>query len=179
MKVEYVNSEVTRGAMEEAKKKALEDLEAERARGSDDVDRLKRALLEKEGAITQAGKAIEDLHVANTELACSNKEVERANNNLVGENTALEESIRGTFLSSDFIFEVCLVFSKVFALAFTGLKDELLAAQVEARSAKSQLEVEVALNRRLRTAISDLSTSWEVEPMDESKEEARGDALVD
>jgi len=64
-------------------------------------------------------------------------------------------------------------------LAFTGLKDELLAAQVEARNAKAQLEGEVALNRRLWTAISDLSTSWEVEPMDESKEEARGDALVD
>jgi len=64
-------------------------------------------------------------------------------------------------------------------LAFTGLKDELLAAQVETRNAKPQLEGEVALNRRLRTAISDLSTSWEVEPMDESKEEARGNALVD
>jgi len=35
------------------------------------------------------------------------------------------------------------------------------------------------LNRPLQTAISDLSTSWEVEPMDESREEARGDALVD
>jgi len=64
-------------------------------------------------------------------------------------------------------------------LAFTGLKDELLAAQVEARSAKAQLEAEVALNHRVRTAISDLSTSWEIEPMDESKEDARGDALVD
>ena len=64
-------------------------------------------------------------------------------------------------------------------LTFTGLKDELLAAQVEARNAKAQLEGEVALNGRLRTAISDLSTSWEVESMDESKEEARGDALVD
>jgi len=64
-------------------------------------------------------------------------------------------------------------------LAFTGLKDELLAAQVEARSAKAQLEAEVALNRRVRTAISDLLTSWEIEPMDESKEDARGDALVD
>jgi len=31
MKVENVNSEVARGGMEEAKKKALEDLEAERA----------------------------------------------------------------------------------------------------------------------------------------------------
>jgi len=69
-----------------------------------------------------------------------------------------------------------LVLSKVFALAFSGLKDELLAAQVEARNVKAQLEGEVALNRRLRTAISDLSTS---EPVDESKEEARGDALVD
>jgi len=64
-------------------------------------------------------------------------------------------------------------------LVLAGLKDELLAAQVEARSAKAQLEGEVALNRRLRTTISDLSTSWEVEPMDESREEARGDALVD
>jgi len=64
-------------------------------------------------------------------------------------------------------------------LVSAGLKDELLATQVEARSAKSQLEGEVALNRRLRTAISDLSTSWEVEPIDESREEARGDALVD
>ena len=61
---------------------------------------------------------------------------------------------------------------------FAGLKDELLAAQVEARSAKAQLEGEVALNGRLRTAISDLSASWELEPADESREEARGDALV-
>jgi len=107
MKVEYVNSEVTRSAMEEAKKKALEDLEAERVRSrslSDDVDRLKRALLEKEGAITQASKAIEDLHVASTELARSNREVERANTNLVSENTALEESIRGTFSIIEFLF---------------------------------------------------------------------------
>jgi len=107
MKVEYVNSEVARGAMEEAKKKALEDLEAERARSrslSNDVDRLKRALLEKEGATTQAGKAIEDLRVTNTELARSNKEVERANTNLVGENTALEESIRGMFSIIKFLF---------------------------------------------------------------------------
>ena len=63
--------------------------------------------------------------------------------------------------------------------AFVGLKDELLAAQVEARSTKAQLEGEVALNGRLRTAINDLSTSWELEPVDESREAARGDALVD
>jgi len=44
-------------------------------------------------------------------------------------------------------------------LVFIGLKDELLAAQVEARSTKAQLEGEVALNGRLRTAISDLSSS--------------------
>ena len=93
--------------MEEARKKALEDLEAERARShslSDDVGRLKWALLEKEGAIAQAGKAIEDLRVANTELVRSNKEIERANTSLVGENTALEESIRGTFLLPSFFF---------------------------------------------------------------------------
>ena len=40
-----------------------------------------------------------------------------------------------------------------------GPKDELLAAQVEARSVMAQLEGEVALNSRLRTAISDLSAS--------------------
>jgi len=65
------------------------------------------------------------------------------------------------------------------ALVFIGLKDELLAAQVAARSTKKQLEGEVALNGRLRTAISDLSASWELEPVDESREAARGDALVD
>jgi len=64
-------------------------------------------------------------------------------------------------------------------LVLVGLKDELLAAQVVARSAKAQLEGEVPLNRRLQTAINDLSASWELEPMDESREEARGDALVD
>ena len=64
-------------------------------------------------------------------------------------------------------------------LVSVGLKDELLAAQVEARSTKAQLEGEVALNGRLRTAISDLSASWELEPVDESREAARGDALVD
>ena len=107
MKVEHVNGEVARGAAEEAKKKALEDLEAERAQSrrlSDDVERLKGELLEKSGAIAQAGKAIEDLRVANTELARSNREIERANTRLVGENTALEETVRGTFPLSDFFF---------------------------------------------------------------------------
>ena len=107
MKVECVNGEIARSAAEEAKKKALEDLEAERARSrslSDDVDHLKRALLEKDGAIAQAGKVIEDLRVANTELVRSNAEIERANTKLVGENTALEESIRGTFPIVEFSF---------------------------------------------------------------------------
>ena len=107
MKVECVNGEIARSAAEEAKKKALEDLEEERDRSrslSDDVDRLKRALREKDGAIAQANKAIEDLRVANTELARSNREVERANTNLVGENTALEESIRGMFSTVEFLF---------------------------------------------------------------------------
>jgi len=119
MKVAYVDSEVARGAAEDAKKKALEDLEAERARSrslSDDVERLKGELLEKSGAIAQAGKAIEDLRVANTELACSNKEIERANTRLIGENTALEESVRGTFPLSDFFFRVCFIFPKAFCI---------------------------------------------------------------
>ena len=140
MKVECMNGEIARSAAEEAKKKALEDLEAERARSrslSDDVDRLKRALLEKDGAIAQAGKVIKDLRVANSELARSNREVERANTNLVGENTTLEESIRGIFLLSSFLFKVCLVLSNPLMLILAGLKDELLAAQVEARSIKT------------------------------------------
>jgi hypothetical protein len=171
-----------RSAAEEAKKKAQEDLEAERTRShglSNEVDRLKRALLEKEGAMAQAGKVIEDLRITNTDLARSYKEIERANTNLVGENTALEERIRGMFLLSSFLSEVCFVLSNFSVSVLVGLKDELLAAQVEARSTKTQLEGEVALNRRLRTAISDLSASWELEPMDESREAARGDALVD
>ena len=52
-----------------------------------------------------------------------------------------------------------LVSSNFHASVSAGLKDELLAAQVEARSAKDRLEVEVALNSRLRTAINDLSAS--------------------
>ena len=35
------------------------------------------------------------------------------------------------------------------------------------------------MNDRLRTVISDLSASWELKPMDETREVARGDALVD
>ena len=104
-----VDNEVARGAAEDVKKKALEDLEAERARSrslSDDVERLKGELLEKSGAIAQAGKVIEDLRVTNTELTRSNREIERANTRLVGENTALEESVRGLFTLSDLFFEV-------------------------------------------------------------------------
>jgi len=175
MKVECVNSEIARSTAEEAKKKALEDLEVERTRScslSDDVDRLKRALLEEDGAIAQASKVIEDLRVTNTELVRSNREIERANTNLVGENTAQEERICGMFLLSSFLSEVCFVLSNFSVLVLVGLKDELLAAQVEARSAKAELEGEVALNHQLRTGISDLSASWELEPVDESREEA-------
>ena len=62
---------------------------------------------------------------------------------------------------------------------FVGLKDDLRATQIDASSTKAQLEGEVALNSRLRTAISDLSASWELELGDESREVAPGDALVD
>ena len=121
MKVEHVNGEIARSTMEEAKKKALEDLEEERARSrslSDDVDRLKRALLEKDGAIAQAGKAIEDLRVANTELARTNREVERANTTLVGENTALEESIHGMFLYYPVSFLRCVWCDLIYSCRF-------------------------------------------------------------
>ena len=104
-----MNGEIARSAAEEAKKNALEDLEVERTRSrsiSDDVDRLKRALLEKDGAITQAGKVIKDLRVANTELVRSIKEIERANTDLIGKNTALEERIHGMFRLSRFLSRV-------------------------------------------------------------------------
>jgi len=74
---------------------------------------------------------------------------------------------------------MCFVLSNFSVSVLVGLKDELLAAQVEVRSTKAQLEGEVALNCRLRMAISEFSASWELETMDESREEARGNALVD
>jgi len=140
MKVECVKSEIARSAVEEAEKKAQEDLEAERtcSRGlSDEVDRLKRALLEKEGAMALAGKVIEDLRVTNADLARSYREIERANTDLVGENTVLEENIRGMIVSSCFFSKACFVLSNFSVSAFVGLKDKLLAAQVEARSTKA------------------------------------------
>jgi hypothetical protein len=184
IKEECVKSEIARSTAEEAGKKAREDLEAERARSrslSDYVDRLKRALLEKEGAVLQASKMIEDLRAANTDLARSYKEIERANTDLVGENTALEEKICGRFLyTCVFLLQgISFMLLNFLVSVFLGLKDDLLATQVEACSTKAQLEGEVALNGRLRTAISDLSASWELEPVDESREVARGDALVD
>jgi hypothetical protein len=48
------------------------------------------------------GKAIEDLRVANTDLARSHREVERANTDLVGQNTAPEEKTRGRLLYTSF-----------------------------------------------------------------------------
>jgi len=54
MKGECVKRKIARSTAKEARKKALEDLKAERVHShslSDDIDRLKRALLEKEGAI--------------------------------------------------------------------------------------------------------------------------------
>jgi len=69
-----LKSEIARGTAEEAEKKAREDLEIEqiRSRGlSDNVDRLKRMLQEKEEAILESGKMIEDLWVKNTDLARS------------------------------------------------------------------------------------------------------------
>ena len=54
LKEALLKSEIARSTVEEAEKKAREDLEAERACShglSDDVDRLKKALREKEDAI--------------------------------------------------------------------------------------------------------------------------------
>jgi len=140
MKVECVKGEIAWSAAEEAKKRALEEAERARSRNlSDEVNRLKRALLGKEGAVAQAGKVIEDLRVANTDLARSYREIERANTDLVGENTALEEKIHGMLLPSCFFSKSYFVSSNFSVSAFVGLKDELLAAQVEARSTKAQL----------------------------------------
>ena len=100
LKEELLRSEITRGAVEEPEKKACEDLKAERARScslSDNIDRLKKALREKEDAILQSGKLIEDLRVERTELARSQKKIEKANTNLVGENMTLQERVRGEF----------------------------------------------------------------------------------
>jgi hypothetical protein len=97
LKEVLLKSEITRGTTEEAEKKAREDLKAKQARScglSDDIDRLKKAVWEKEDAILQSGKLIEDLRVDKTELACSYKKIEKANTDLVGENTTLEEKIR-------------------------------------------------------------------------------------
>jgi len=118
MKEECVKSEIAQSAIEEDGKKAQEDLEAERTRSrglSDEVDRLKRALLEKEGAIAQAGKVIEDLPVTNTDLARSYREIERANTDLVGENTTLEEKTRGKpFYAFVLLFARCFLCRLIF-----------------------------------------------------------------
>ena len=106
-----MKSEIARSAAEEAGKKAHEDLEDERPRSrgiSHEVDRLKRALLEKEGAISQAGNTIEDLRATNTDLARSYRGIERASTDLVGEITALEERIRGRLLFARY-FLCCLI----------------------------------------------------------------------
>jgi len=111
-----VKSEIARSTAEGAEKKAREDLEAERIRSRslfDDVDRLKKMLLEKEGAVLQAGKMIEHLRVANTDLAHSYKEIERANTDLVGENTALEEKIPGKY-DLAFVFLLVKLISRTF-----------------------------------------------------------------
>jgi len=95
-----LKSLITRGTAEEDKKKAHEDLETERAHScdlSDDVDRLQKALREKEDAILQSGKLIVDLWVEKTKLAHSYKKIERASTDLVDENTTLEVKIQGEF----------------------------------------------------------------------------------
>jgi chromosome segregation ATPase len=112
----YVKSEIARSTAEGAEKKAHEDLKAERIRSrslSNDVDRLMKMLLEKEGAILRAGNMIEDLRVANTDQARSYKEIERANTDLVGENTALKEKICGKY-DLAFVFLLVKLLSRAF-----------------------------------------------------------------
>jgi len=68
-------------------------------------------LQEKEEAILQSGKMIEDLQVKNMDLARYYKEIERANTDLVGDNTALKEKIRGKFFVPSCFF--CRVFFSI------------------------------------------------------------------
>jgi hypothetical protein len=54
MKEALLTSEIARGAAEEAKRRAREDLEVEKTRSRglfDDIDHIKKALREKEDAI--------------------------------------------------------------------------------------------------------------------------------
>jgi len=60
---------------------------------------------------------IEDLRVSNTDLARSYKEIERANTDLVGKNTALEDRVRGKLLYTFLLlfaryFLCCLIFPR-------------------------------------------------------------------
>jgi len=100
----------------------------------------------------------------------------------VGENTALEEKICGKSSMLLCLFLLELVFSSInrFLVSIsTRHKDDLLAALVDSQSFKARLEREVELTGRLRTVINDISASWELEPANENREVARGDALVD
>jgi len=89
---------------------------------------LRKALREKEDTILQSGKLIEDFWVEKTELTRSHKRIERANTDLVGENTALEEKICGEFLLpyAYFPFAVFLFCRIILISISVGLKDELL-----------------------------------------------------
>jgi chromosome segregation ATPase len=101
VKVELLDQAIAQGAMKENERKAREELEEEKARSrslSTDVEDLKKALWEKEDAILQLRKLIEDLRVEKTEMASSYKEIKRANTDLVGENMSLEEKIHGKLL---------------------------------------------------------------------------------
>lgn len=88
-------------------KKAKEELEKEKSCANAlalNINRLKKILLEKEVAITTAGKLIEDLWVKKMEVARSFQRVKKANTDLVGENTSLYEHIRGEYLYLDLSF---------------------------------------------------------------------------
>ena len=157
--------------MEEAERKAREDLVAEQARSrnlSNDVDRLKKALREKEDAILQFGKLIEDLWVDKTELALSYKKIERANTDLVGENMALEEKIR---VKSS--MPLCLLCWSLFSFLSS---DSVSRSLQGLRMICWQPRLTPNL---LRHSLRERSSSWELEPANEMGEAARGDALVD
>ena len=109
------------GVTEEKEKKANEELEKEKTRShalADDVDHLKKVLQEKEEAIILSGNLIEDLRVEKTEVARSVKEIEKENTDLVGENTTLQESIRGECLFLTLVFPTHLFLVTNFGASF-------------------------------------------------------------
>jgi len=75
--------------------------------------------------------------------------IEKANTDLVGENTSLHERICGEFLFFGFIFLVCLYLMTNFHAGLSKLDGELLDAQTTSKTLQKDIEGEVLLTGRL------------------------------